>query len=77
MVHRTSSPHSARSDPESSLGLTEELVRQRAYQLYEERGHEDGHDLEDWLRAEAEMLGKKPGSSVTEHETAAMSAVAG
>jgi len=57
--------------------LTEELIRQRAYQLYEERGHEDGHDLEDWLRAEAEMQGKKPSVSVTEHEPAAMSAVAG
>ena len=76
MAHRTSSPHSAKSNPESPA-LTEELIRQRAYQLYEERGCEDGHDLEDWLRAEAEMLGKKPSGSVTEHETAAMSAVAG
>lgn len=23
-----------------------------AYQLYERRGREDGHDLEDWLKAE-------------------------
>jgi hypothetical protein len=33
-----------------------EKVRRRAYQLYEERLWEDGHELEDWLRAEEEIL---------------------
>ena len=33
----------------------EEEIRRRAYELYEERGHEDGHDIDDWLRAEAEV----------------------
>lgn len=33
----------------------EEMIRIRAYALYEERGKEDGHDLDDWLRAEAEL----------------------
>jgi len=33
-----------------------EKIRQRAYQLYEERLWEDGHELEDWLRAEEEIL---------------------
>jgi len=28
----------------------------RAYQLYEQRGREDGHDLDDWLQAESEEL---------------------
>jgi len=28
-------------------------TRQLAYRLYEERGHVDGRDLEDWLEAEA------------------------
>lgn len=32
-----------------------ELIRQRAYELYLERGSEDGHAAEDWLRAEAEV----------------------
>ena len=36
----------------------EEEIRRRAYELYEERGHEDGHDVEDWLRAEAEITGR-------------------
>jgi Protein of unknown function (DUF2934) len=36
----------------------EEDIRRRAYELYEERGREDGHDLDDWLRAEAEITAK-------------------
>jgi hypothetical protein len=44
----------------SSLELTENIIRTRAYQLYVERGYEDGHDREDWLRAEGEIIGKKP-----------------
>lgn len=35
----------------------EEEIRRRAHVLYEERGREDGHDIEDWLRAEAEITG--------------------
>ncbi len=34
----------------------EEQIRRRAYALYEARGREDGHDREDWLQAEAEIL---------------------
>ena len=33
----------------------EDQIRRRAYELYEKRGREDGHDLEDWLRAEEEV----------------------
>ena len=35
----------------------EQIVRQRAYQFYEKRRREDGHAVEDWLRAEVEVLG--------------------
>jgi len=35
----------------------EEQIRTRAYELYEARGREEGHDLEDWLEAEAEITG--------------------
>ena len=42
----------------SSLELTENIIRTRAYQFYEERGYEDGHDLEDWLRAWGEIIGR-------------------
>lgn len=33
-------------------------IRERAYQLYEERGRCDGHAVEDWLQAEAEVAGR-------------------
>lgn len=32
------------------------LISARAYQLYTERGGEAGHALEDWLRAENEVM---------------------
>jgi hypothetical protein len=34
----------------------EEKIRIRAYLLFEKRGGEHGHDLADWLQAEAEIL---------------------
>ncbi len=33
----------------------EERIREAAYSRYADRGYEHGHDLEDWLEAEAEM----------------------
>ena len=33
----------------------EERIRVRAYQLYEQRGKRDGHALDDWFQAEAEL----------------------
>ncbi len=33
----------------------EQDIAQLAYQFYEERGRVDGHDVEDWLRAEAQF----------------------
>lgn len=34
-----------------------ELICQRAYELYEQRGSVHGNDLQDWLQAEAEVRG--------------------
>ena len=66
------------SKPEQgSLELTEDLIRVRAHQLYEERGCENGHDLDDWLQAEAEIIGKKPTAAGAEDkEGGSMAAVA-
>ena len=36
-------------------GTDDESIRTRAYELYVERGMEDSHDVEDWLRAEEEL----------------------
>jgi len=37
----------------------EEEIRKRAFALFEARGREEGHELEDWLRAEEEIKGGK------------------
>jgi hypothetical protein len=34
---------------------TAEQIEQRAYELYLERGCQDGHDVADWLAAEKEL----------------------
>ena len=42
--------------PKSSNAITER-IRQRAYEIYEQRGRVDGFALDDWLQAEVEILG--------------------
>ena len=37
----------------------EELVRRRAYEIYEASGRPDGRAHEHWLQAEAEIRGRK------------------
>jgi hypothetical protein len=32
------------------------LIAQRAYAIYEARGHMDGHDKDDWRQAQSEVL---------------------
>ena len=34
---------------------TDADMSRRAYELYEARGCDDGHDVEDWLQAEREL----------------------
>jgi len=36
----------------------ETQIRQRAYELYEERGRTPGQETEDWFRAEREVLAR-------------------
>jgi hypothetical protein len=36
-------------------GITESDIARRAYELYCDRGREDGHDIDDWLNAEREL----------------------
>jgi len=46
--------------PESgklSVSDLENRIRNRAYDLYERRGCADGKALDDWLEAQAEVLG--------------------
>jgi hypothetical protein len=37
------------------LLVADDTVRDRAYELYEERGSEPGHEWDDWLKAEREL----------------------
>lgn len=37
-----------------------EQMKEHAFQLFEERGRIDGHDLEDWFRAEQKLLTPVP-----------------
>jgi Protein of unknown function (DUF2934) len=54
-VMQMSKNQSGHSDHE---GVQEEIIRLRAYELYEERGRHDGHQLEDWIQAEQEIRDK-------------------
>jgi hypothetical protein len=36
----------ASNPPEPTL---KDSIRQRAFELYEQRGHVDGHELDDWM----------------------------
>ena len=36
--------------------MLEHAIRLRAYELYLERGRAHGHDVDDWLQAEAELV---------------------
>jgi Protein of unknown function (DUF2934) len=56
------SPRATKKQPTTDISELQEFeyqIRRRAYELYEERGREDGHELEDWLRAEEEIREKK------------------
>jgi len=35
-----------------------DAVRERAFQLYEQRGSMHGHDLQDWLAAEFQVFSR-------------------
>ena len=36
--------------------MLEHAIRCRAYELYVQRGMAPGHDVDDWLKAEAELV---------------------
>jgi len=52
---QTSLPTVARK-PDALPSQETARIRERAYELYEIGGREHGHDEQDWLRAEQEIL---------------------
>jgi hypothetical protein len=59
---RTSEPNPRLADEATAAEAEPERVAQRAYELYLERGAEDGKAMDDWLIAERELTGTR-GSS--------------
>jgi hypothetical protein len=51
------SPASKSAAPEVSV--THNMIQDRAFQIYESRGSEPGHDTQDWLRAEVQLAGRQ------------------
>ena len=43
--------------PEPEIVPLPEQIRQRAYEIYLQRGGQDGSALDDWFQAEQEILG--------------------
>jgi hypothetical protein len=66
MKHRHTTPTPIRTISQTTESTSElqEQVRRRAYELYEQRGRDDGHELEDWLQAESEMTQQKAKTAV-------------
>ncbi len=47
----------------SNSNTEQDVIRKRAYELYVDRGMEDGHDLEDWFHAEQELAARRSRSA--------------
>lgn len=57
-----SSSSPARAAMRRDFGLSHgasSAIKQRAFELYEARGRNHGRDLQDWFRAEEEVLGRR------------------
>jgi hypothetical protein len=48
---------SSEAGPHTQNNSLYHRIAQRAYELYEQRGRQDGHEEDDWLQAEREILG--------------------
>jgi hypothetical protein len=52
ILTRGESAKTPRRSPRTSSEKVREMIGKKAYELYEKRGREHGHDLDDWLEAE-------------------------
>ena len=58
-AHRKREEHPGRlhGPAAGTVGFAEpDAIARRAYELFEKRGREIGYDLDDWLRAEHELI---------------------
>ena len=58
------STQAPRSEEPTVLIPIEQQIQQRAYQLYEQRGRREGHELDDWLQAECEIRGTQANAAM-------------
>ena len=56
-IEKEPSTLAPKSEEPTVLIPIEQQIKQRAYELYEQRGRTDGYDLYDWLQAEIEIKG--------------------
>jgi len=54
-THTIPTPRKTINTTIKSSSDLQEQIRHRAYELYEQRGRDDGHALDDWLQAESEV----------------------
>jgi Protein of unknown function (DUF2934) len=59
MTRKPTMPSRTARQTTKSTGELQEQIRRRAYELYEQRGRGDGHELDDWLQAESEVTQQK------------------
>jgi hypothetical protein len=57
VARRFEAPDDHGADRLSAASVDNEAIANRAFELYCERGREDGHDVDDWLQAERELRG--------------------
>lgn len=65
-INRSASTASRTSTTVAVMKSGSELqdqIRRRAYELYEQHGSNDGHEVGDWLQAESEVAQKKVASA--------------
>ena len=67
IVERIHEPERAASSLQAELESTAEEIRQRAFDYYLSRGGRGGADLDDWLRAEREVVWS-PRAEMTEDD---------
>lgn len=53
---RSDAPTAATTPLDPTDPALQRLIAERAYQLYQMRGGAHGHDLDDWLAAEREIM---------------------
>ena len=61
-LHKNKPPHRALTANACRNGPSHEEIAVRAYAIYEGAGCAPGHDLDNWIQAETELLRQRPPS---------------